>query len=212
MSTSSLKSDPGNRVLHGLPSRADAEPPVPAGAPAPEHSARIGALFEAHNRGLLRFLACRLNSAQEAKEVAQEAYVRMLQLNAPGRVGYLRAFLFKTAANLAADRLKSATRRRRIDQLEFFDETACEPSPEQGFAAKQQLAAILRMLDELPPRCRYAFLMHRFYGHSIPEVAGLMSLSTRMVQLYVERALVFCRDRLAANDRRHASQSGGRDE
>jgi len=165
---------------------------------------QIAALFESHNKALLRFLTCRLRSAQEAREVAQEAYVRLLQLDAPDSVGYLRAFLFKTAANLAADRLKSAARRGQIDQLQFFDEAErFEPSPEGGIAAQKELDAILKLVDELPARCRYAFVMHRFYGHSIPEVAGFMDLSTRMVQLYVERALVFCRDRLK-------DSSGGR--
>ena len=179
-------------------------------ASASEHSARIGTLFESHNRALLRFLACRLQSAQEAKEVAQEAYVRMLQLDAPGGIGYLRAFLFKTAANLAADRLKSAARRGRVDQLEFFDETECEPSPEQGVSAAQQLDAILKACDELPARCRYAFVMHRFHGHSMSEVAGMMGLSVRMVQIYVERALVFCRDRLLLKTTKRIAASGGR--
>lgn len=181
-----------------------------APAPASEHRARIGTLFESHNRALLRFLACRLQSAQEAKEVAQEAYVRMLQLDAPNGISYLRAFLFKTAANLAADRLKSAARRGRVDRLEFFDETECEPSPEQGVSAEQQIDAILKACDELPPRCRYAFVMHRFHGHSISEVAGMMGLSVRMVQLYVERALVFCRDRLLREDQKRIAGSGGR--
>jgi RNA polymerase sigma-70 factor (ECF subfamily) len=63
----------------------------------------------------MRFLTCHLCSAQEAQEVAQEAYVRMLQLDALSGVSYLRPFLFKTAANLATDRLKSAARRGRID-------------------------------------------------------------------------------------------------
>jgi RNA polymerase sigma factor (sigma-70 family) len=162
-----------------------------------ENHGRVAELFEAHNQALLRFLTCRLNSAQEAKEVAQEAYVRLLQLDAPDARGYLRALLFKTAANLAADRLKSASRRRRIDRLEFFDGGAqLAPSPEQGISAAQEITVILDVLDELPARCRYAFLMHRFYGHSVAEVASLMNLSVRSVQLYVERALVFCRDRL----------------
>jgi DNA-directed RNA polymerase specialized sigma24 family protein len=38
--------------------------------------------------------------------------------------------------------------------------------------------------------------MHRFYGHSIAEVASSMALSVRTVQLYVERALAFCCERL----------------
>lgn len=160
------------------------------------HNARIRELFEEHNRSLLRFLTSRLHSSQEAKEVAQEAYVRMLQLDSPDGIGYLRAFLFKTAANLAADRLKSAARRERAARLDFFDENDCEPAPEASVSAQQQISAILKICEELPPRCRYAFLMHRFYGHSIAEVAGFMNLSVRMVQLYVERALVYCRDRL----------------
>jgi RNA polymerase sigma factor (sigma-70 family) len=168
---------------------------APASARAGQHE-RVAELFEAHNRALLRFLTCRLKSAQEAKEVAQEAYVRMLQLDEPSAVSYLRAFLFKTAANLAADRLKSATRRGRIDQMAFFQDQAHEPPPENGISAQQELQALMRILDELPPRCRYAFIMHRFHGNSVAEVAALMNLSTRTIQLYVERALVFCRDRL----------------
>jgi RNA polymerase sigma factor (sigma-70 family) len=172
---------------------------------ASDRSGWVAALFTAHNRALLRFLTCRLKSAQEAKEVAQEAYVRMLRLDSPDGVGYLRAFLFKTAANLATDRLKSAARRERIDQLEFFDDAQLEPSPEEGLSAEQELQAIARILDELPARCRYAFVMHRFHGNSIAEVASSMNLSVRTIQLYVERALVFCRDRLRQS-------SGGRDE
>ena len=158
---------------------------------------RVASLFEAHNKALLRFLTCRLRSAQEAHEVAQEAYVRLLQLDAPDGVSYLRAYLFKTAANLATDRLRSTARRARVDQLEFFEQAEeFEPSAETNVAAQQELATIVTILDELPPRCRYAFVMHRFYGHSIAEVAGSMALSARMVQLYVERALAFCSERL----------------
>jgi RNA polymerase sigma-70 factor (ECF subfamily) len=166
-------------------------------APAPrEHSARIAELFAAHNRALLRFLTCRLQSSQEAKEIAQEAYVRLLRLDSSDGIGYLRAFLFKTAANLAADRLKSAARRERIDRLDFGDETLFAPSSEQELAAEQELMAVVHVVEELPPKCRYAFVMHSFYGCSFQEVAASMGLSERMVRLYVERALVFCRERL----------------
>jgi RNA polymerase sigma factor (sigma-70 family) len=167
-----------------------------AKAPAKDHSARVAELFEAHNNALIRFLTCRLRSAQQAKEVAQEAYVRMLQLDAPDGISYLQAFLFKTASNLAADRLKSAHRRERLDRLDFFGERDPTPSPEAGVAAAQTIERILEIIDELPPKCRYAFVMHHFRGHDYADVAKLMGISERMVRLYVERAVVFCRDRL----------------
>ena len=61
-------------------------------------------LFREHNEALIRFLRARVGSHNEAREVAQEAYVRLLSLDQPGAVSYLRAFLFKTAANIAIDR------------------------------------------------------------------------------------------------------------
>jgi RNA polymerase sigma-70 factor (ECF subfamily) len=160
-------------------------------------SRRVASLFEAHHEALVRFLTGRLRSAQEASEVAQDAYVRLLQLDAADGIGYLRAYLFKTAANLATDRLRSTARRERAGHLEFGEHVeAFEPSPETSVSAQQELATILTILDELPARCRYAFVMHRFYGHSVAEVAESMGLSVRMVQIYVERALTFCTERV----------------
>jgi RNA polymerase sigma factor (sigma-70 family) len=161
-----------------------------------DRSQRVTELFEAHNRALVRFLTCRLKSVEEAKEVAQEAYARMLQLDAPDGVSYLRAFLFKTASNLAADRLKSAARRERIQQLKFFDDRDVAPSPECEVAAEQELATVLRVIDELPAKCRYAFLMNRFHGRELVEIAQSLGISERMVRIYMERAIVFCRERL----------------
>src|ERR1700743_3922041 len=63
-------------------------------------------LFREHNEALIRFLRGRVGSHNEALEVAQEAYVRLLSLDQPGAVSYLRAFLFQTANNLALDRLR----------------------------------------------------------------------------------------------------------
>src|SRR5579859_6647978 len=77
-------------------------------------SERIERLFREHNEALVRFLLARLRSRQAALEVAQEAYVRLLSLDQPGAVSYLRSFLFKTAANIAIDR-----RRRHLSYDKF---------------------------------------------------------------------------------------------
>jgi RNA polymerase sigma-70 factor (ECF subfamily) len=68
-------------------------------------------LFREHNAALLRFISAKIGSEQEAREIAQEAYVRLLQLDHPEAVSYLRAFLFKTAANLAVDRMPPNVKR-----------------------------------------------------------------------------------------------------
>jgi DNA-directed RNA polymerase specialized sigma24 family protein len=61
-------------------------------------------LFREHNSALLRFVVAKVGSEEEAREIAQQAYVQLLQLDRPEAISYLRAFLFKTAANLAVGR------------------------------------------------------------------------------------------------------------
>ena len=80
------------------------------------------AVISDHNRLLVGYLTSRLRSEQEAKEVAQEAYVRLLQLQDPGTSSLLRAYLFKTATNLAIDRLRHRRVERQAEaQPELFD-------------------------------------------------------------------------------------------
>jgi RNA polymerase sigma factor (sigma-70 family) len=167
---------------------------------APEdRAALITRLFREHNEALIRFLALRLRSQQEAREVAQEAYVRVLNLEQPGAVSFLRAFLFRTAANLAVDRIRhEQTARRTAKAGKFWQELAGVPSAEQSAAHAQELSLAERLIDELPPKCRRAFLLHKVYGLEFSEIAKQMGLKDRMVRNYVVRAVLYCRAGLDA--------------
>ena len=167
----------------------------PAGS---SHSQRISRLFSEHNDSLIQFLATRLRSVQEAKEVAQEAYVRLLSLEDSGAVSFLRAFLFKTAANLAVDRIRSRNRQRQAVDAGLCDEAREAPTPDREAASAQEVEIVRRLIGELPPKCRRAFLLHRVHGAEFSEIAEEMGLSERMVRHYVLRAVLYCRAGLDA--------------
>lgn len=171
----------------------------PADAPGGDARAeRITRLFSEHNESLVRFLAARLNSVQEAKEVAQEAYVRLLSLDDSGAVSFLRAFLFKTAANLAVDRLRSRTRQRQAMNAGLYDELREASTPDHEAALVEEAEIVRRLIGELPPKCRQVFLLHRIQGEDFPQIAKQMQLSERMVRHYVLRATLYCRAGLDA--------------
>lgn len=170
----------------------NAEQPIPAPAETATHADRIAALFHAHNEALIRFLAARLHSRQEALEVAQEAYVRMLNLAEPGAIGFLRAFLFRTAANLAVDRMRADSRARHARNSVLLEELIETRTPERYTVGAQEIARLRECVGSLPPKCRYAFLLYRVQGVAIDEVARRMGLTERMVHLYVRRALEAC--------------------
>jgi len=161
----------------------------------------VAELFREHNRVLVGYLRSRLGSLQEAKEIAQEAYVRLLQLNEPGTSGLLRAYLFKTASNLAIDRLRHRrVRQRSEEQPQLFEElnTARGQSddPAEQLLAREQAEQLLGYLQELPIKCQQVINLHRVEGISQLDVSARLGISERMVRRYVTYAMVYCHLRL----------------
>lgn len=155
-------------------------------------------LFREHNDSLLRFLAARLGSRQEAQEIAQDAYVRLLKLDTPDAVSYLRAFLFKTASNLAVDRLRTRSYRERPATWEFFRQLPATGTPEREVGGIEEIRMLHRLLAELPPKCQYAFVMNRMHGLDAVTLARRMNITPTMVRRYITRALLHCRTGLDA--------------
>jgi RNA polymerase sigma-70 factor (ECF subfamily) len=153
-------------------------------------------LFREHNESLLRFLTARLRSPQDAREVAQEAYVRILSLDEPGAVSYLRAFLFRTAANLAVDRLRRNDVRQNVSSTALFGELDNARTPEREVAGTQAMERLARLVAALPWPCRRAFVLSRVHGMDFADIARELNVSERSARAYVTRALLHCRARL----------------
>jgi RNA polymerase sigma-70 factor (ECF subfamily) len=160
-----------------------------------ESTSAVARLFAEHNASLIRFLRLRLNSDQDAREVAQEAYARLLQLDQPGAISFLRSYLFRVAANIASDRLRHNTVCQNT-HVEMFFPGSHELSPERSFSAREQMAIVEASLMQLPKRVRDAFLLQRLNGFSASEVARRLGLNERTARHYIAEAMLHCRKRL----------------
>jgi len=183
------------------------DPPAAAGAEpmsrGEPHEALMARLYREHNQALIRFLMTRVDSEQEAQDVAHEAYVRMLQLDARGAVSYLSAYLFRTAANIAIDRVRRTRTGQRVHQsVSDSQEDAAFPAPDEELASRQELELIAGYLEELPPKCRQAFYLHRVHDMGLDDIARELGVTKRMVHHYLLRAIVHCRSRLDSTAQR----------
>lgn len=171
-----------------------------AANPASNRASLLADLFIKNNDALIRFLRTRLHSEQDAKDVAQEAYARLLEHRQPGAIKLLQAFLFKTAANQAIDRARHQSARRRIEpKLAIFEESALEPGPEQLAMRGQEARIALESLRELPVSHQQAFVLYRVHELSIGEVAAKLGVTERMVRYYIVRVMEHCRARIDAD-------------
>lgn len=145
-------------------------------------------LFRQHQGQLLRFLTLRLGSAAEAQEVAQEAYIRLLQRGSVKEGDNLRALLYVTARNVATDCL----RRRRFERGGETMPDADLATPERILAGRQQIGQIEKLIADLPVKCRYAFICYKFHDMSYDDIAHRMEITESMVRKYVLRAVAYC--------------------
>jgi RNA polymerase sigma factor (sigma-70 family) len=182
--------------------------PAPANDAGPAaHAELISTLFKDNNQALLNFLLTHLHNEQEAREVAQEAYVKLLQLDRPDAISFLRTYLFRIAANLAIDRLRRGTRKARIQRLDLFEQWSDHAQVEREVLASQEVALLRRAVGELKPKYRRAFALHKFCDRTVAEIAVQMGLTPRMVRSYIARSMCYCKLRLEGFDENAAMQA-----
>lgn len=160
------------------------------------HLDLVEQLFRSSYASLVRYLEARLRSDIAAQEVAQEAFFRVLSCDRIGDVGELRAYVFRTASNIAIDRYRKTATEWRLNALCQAEEATEIFSPERSAAAAQKLAFLPKVLGELPAKCRKAFLLYTVEERDYRDIAEQMTLSERMVRIYVRRAVDYCRSRL----------------
>ena len=165
----------------------------------------ISELMTQHGTALEKYLARKLDSPDDAAEVAQESFLRLHRMQQPQNLDNARAFLFQVASNLAIDQLRRRTLHFRfmksekglVESEEASDSNAIAASPEHILAAREKLGHIYNAVDELPFKVKQAFLLHRHRGMSYNDIATEMDVSVSSVEKYILEALRHCRRKLA---------------
>ena len=146
-------------------------------------------LFAESREALHRYIRRFVGSSETAKEIVQEAFLRTYRQRES--VTTLRAFLFSTARNLAANEY----RHRRIVERGAVRDFADSWVPTQRESLEAELLRdernrlIQEAIDRLPPQCRAAFTLRVFHECSYKEVADRLGISAKTVEKHIARGL-----------------------
>ncbi|MDT7530583.1 sigma-70 family RNA polymerase sigma factor [Sphingopyxis sp. SE2] len=153
--------------------------------------------YRLENRRLFHFFRRRVGR-EEASDLTQEAFTRMLRTGAFERVENPRAYLFRAAHNLVIERARQNERKGK--GLFPFDEGRDAPAgPEQMLAmeASDLRRGLRRVLLAMPRRTRRIFLMHRLRRQTYREIAEEIGIREQGVEYHMMRALARCRKAVA---------------
>lgn len=144
---------------------------------------------------LKRRLTWRLGSSELASDALHDTWVHLEDRSEEsGPVKSPAAYLMRMATNLALDRLQRDRRYMSADEVDtlMLDIADPAPGPAQTVAAREEVEALARLIDSMPPRRRAIFLAVRVEERSNQEVAVRFGVSTRLVGLELKRAHEYC--------------------
>ncbi len=150
-------------------------------------------LFETHREPIFRLLWRLTGNPHDAEDLLQDTFVtywrKRRQFRGEGSLlGYLRTIAFRTFLNARA---RKSAQNPPLPLLEGPDER--EPGPEVGVDEEDLhrflLQRVREAVDTLPEGAREAFLLYRFEGMSVAEVAATTSAPLKTVESRLRRAM-----------------------
>lgn len=158
-----------------LPERATAAAPAPAARLDAEALERLYLRLE---RPMYNVVYRWLWDPQDAQETVQDAFLRVWRRRDDVRLGTVEPLLYRTALNLAANRLRARRLRRWFlgPTVEEAEPASRGPDAETQAVQRERLAAVRRAVETLPDRLRRVLMLCELAELSYEQVAATLSI------------------------------------
>jgi len=131
-----------------------------------------------------------------AKDLTQETYAKVLEINKGSKVDIKKAYLYKVAQNLVIDR----ARREKILILTAYEEESHfipeEQRPEGIVSNEIRQNKLKACIQNLSPQNKKAFVLHFYKGLTRKEIAVIMGISTNAVEKNITRATMKIKEQM----------------
>jgi len=149
----------------------------------------LDAIYRSEAPRLTRIIRGRLFGSDDPGDVVQEAFVRIAACAPGAAMRRPEAYLNRIVRNLLIDR--SRRHARRHGPFCVVDETDLAIAPDQAHAIEvaDLHAAYRAAVDNLAPRTRQVFLLHRADELDYRTIADKLGISVRTVEWHIAQAL-----------------------
>ncbi|PCJ31314.1 MAG: RNA polymerase subunit sigma [Gammaproteobacteria bacterium] len=156
----------------------------------------LSTLYSENKSWLQAWLSKKLGCSHHAADVAQDAFLRILQLQRKeGALPSLkqpRAYLTTIAGRLVYDHFRrQSLEKAYLESLAHLPEVQM-PSPQEQLIVQETLLELDSLFDRLKPIIRTTFLLSQLEGLTYAAIAEQLNISERTVKRYMARAFEEC--------------------
>ncbi|WP_418573471.1 sigma-70 family RNA polymerase sigma factor [Phocaeicola sp.] len=149
----------------------------------------VARIFMDYRQSVFFYVYKRIGKKEDSEDLVQDAYLRLLEYRTMLRPDTVKYFLFTIVRNLVIDYFRRFYKRQEVvDFLQEFSQTKTMESDSPVIIKDLQKQEWNRV-RLLPRQRRKIYVMNRFEGKNLSEIASELHLSQRTVEnhLFISR-------------------------
>ncbi|KQQ50746.1 sigma-70 family RNA polymerase sigma factor [Pseudomonas syringae] len=152
----------------------------------------VEGLYQAHHSWLTTWLRRRLGCPDNAADLAQDTFVKVLMARDTPQLIEPRAFLTTIAKRVLSNHYRRQDLERAWYQALAELPESVAPSEEERAIIFETLVELDRLLDGLPLPVKRAFVLSQVDGLSHGEIAAQLGISIATVKRHLNKAALRC--------------------
>lgn len=149
--------------------------------------AEILSLFDRYRDMVYRLALSCTGSSQDAEDIVQTVFLKLLDGKAPPQPGKEKAWLAQVTVNAGRDLLRAFWRRT-------------EPLDENIPFRQEEESGLFAAVMALPAKYRVVVHLHYYEGYTLDEIAGLLRAKPSTISMRLHRARKLLRSSLKEDD------------
>jgi RNA polymerase sigma-70 factor (ECF subfamily) len=162
------------------------------------HAGFLERTFAEQQAPLTRYAARLLGDPDRARDVVQDAFVKLMAQPPAAVDGHAVEWLFTVCRNRAMDVLRKERRMKRFADGEVERVTTADARPGKALEEAETHAAVLQLIDRLSPNQQEVVRLKFQNGFSYKEISRITALSVGNVGFLIHTAMTRLRTEMAA--------------
>ena len=147
----------------------------------------IASSYKTWHEQVRRYIRSRINEAEDADDLAQDVFLRLMECGQMLREETVKDFIFTITRNLIIDYLRRHYKRQEITSYIYDMQEASANDAESRVVARDLLAHEWMKVASLPEQRRKVYCMSRYEDRTAEDIAATLNLSKRTVENHLFR-------------------------
>ncbi len=153
-------------------------------------SSEFKAIFDKHYQWLCDYIFKLSGDYDLTEDIVQEVFIDIWNKRTQLTIHSLKSYLFRSCHNRFLEYLRK--NKRNINRTSLDDirlETLYELHREEEDLNSERIERLSRAIEMLPPKCKQAFKLSKFENLKYQEIAEVMGISIKTVEIHLSKAL-----------------------